>query len=516
MPYPIPPVALVGAGPGDPGLLTLRAVECLAGADLVLYDRLVPARILDFAPPGARRVCVTELAEHHVERCPRIHDVLIEAARRGQRVVRLKGGDPLVFGRGGEEADALRQAGIRYEIVPGVTSGLAAAACAGIPVTHRAHSSAVALVAGHEDPDKPESTIDWPALARFPGTLVIYMGMSHLPRIVQALLANGKAPATPAAVVEQATTGFQRTVEAPLADLAGATRKAGLAAPAIVLIGSVVGLRSRLAWFEDRPLLGKRILLTRPRHQADDLAHRLEQLGAITANLPVVEIRPPGDYTAVDRALTHLSRYDWLVFTSANGVRALIQRLGVVGKDLRALGHLKLAAIGPVTAQTLREFRLEPDIVPAEFHSEALAEALAREVSGKRILLARADRGRDVLREKLGRLAEVDQIAVYSQVDVTDADPEILGRLSRGEFDYVTLTSSNIARGFVRMLDAPARAHLQAGRTRLVSISPVTSAAIRELELPAPLEASEATSAGLVAALVGRGQDCSRNVSQDR
>src|SRR5579884_2037246 len=320
-----PRVFLVGAGPGHPGLLTLRAVECLAQADVVLYDQMVSSRCLDFAPAEARRVCVTELA-----------------ARHGLCVVRLKGGDPFVFGRGGEEADTLRDAGIPYEIVPGVTAGLAAAVCAGIPVTHRSYSSAVALVTGHEDAEKGASTIDWSVLARFPGTLAVYMGVSHLLRIVQSLLENGKPSTTPAAVVQWASTGKQRTVEAPLQDLPAAVAAAGLTAPAIVLIGEVVALRPRLAWFESRPLFGKRILLTRPRHQADDLAQRLEQLGAVTCNLPVVEIRDPADWTPGDRAIAHLERYDWLVFTSVNGVDALLRRLRAGGRDLRALGHTKL------------------------------------------------------------------------------------------------------------------------------------------------------------------------------
>jgi len=497
-----PLVFLVGAGPGHPGLLTLRAVECLNEADLVLYDRLVPARFLDFAPASAQRTCVTELADRHVERCSLVHDTMIAAAREGKRVVRLKGGDPFVFGRGGEEADALRQAGIPYEVVPGVTSGLAAAACAGIPLTHRDHASAVALVTGHENPAKPESAIDWAVLARFPGTLVVYMGIAHLAQIIQTLLEHGKPADTPAAVVQWATTGDQRTVEAPLCDLAGAVQRAGLAAPAIVLMGPVVGLRPRLAWFEHRPLFGRRVLLTRPRHQADDLARRLEQLGAVTFNLPVVDIRAPVDWAPVDRGLANLGRYGWLVFTSANGVHALIRRLRQTGRDLRALGSVRLAAIGPATADALRSYHLEPDIIPAEYRSEALAAALRERACGQRVLLARADRGRDVLREELAAVAEVDQVAVYSQVDVVGPDPHLLDCLRRGEIDYVTLTSSNIARAFVRALDAPCRARIETGKVQLVSISPVTSAAVRELGLPVAADAAEYTAAGVAEALI--------------
>jgi uroporphyrinogen III methyltransferase/synthase len=469
---------------------------------LVLYDRLVSPRLLEYAPASAERICVTELAEHHVERCPQINQALIEAAKQGKRVVRLKGGDPFVFGRGGEEAEVLREAGIPYEIVPGVTAGVAAAVCAGIPLTHRDFSSAVAFIAGHENPSKPESAINWEVLARFPGTLVFYMGISRLPQIVQNLIDHGKAADTPAAVVQLASTGQQRTVEAPLSGLASAVQQAGLAAPAIVLIGSVVGLRRRLAWFEQRPLFGKTVLVTRPKDQAEELARRLENLGAVPFVLPAVEIREPADWSAVDRALESLRDYHWLVFTSANGVHALIQRLRQNGRDLRALGAIRLAAIGPGTANALRAFYLEPDLVPPEYRSEDLAAALKDRVRGERVLLARADRGRELLREELTGVAEVDQIAVYSQVDAVDPNSEALASLRRGEIDYVTLTSSNIARALAQAFDQGCRDVIKSGPVKLVSISPVTSAAIREQGLPVAAEATVFTSEGVIEALI--------------
>src|SRR6266852_795448 len=325
--YQDPLVFLLCAGPGHPGLLTLRAVECLAKADLVIYDRLVSSRLLDFAPSTAERMCVTDLAEHHVERCPHVNDLLLKAAREGKRVVRLKGGDPLIFGRGGEEAEVLRAAGIPYEIVPGVTAAVAAAAFAGIPLTHRLHSSAVALITGHENPEKPETNLDWSVLARFPGTLAIYMGMSRLPQIVKNLLDHGKASDTPTAVVFMASTGTQRTVMATLADLPEVVQKAGLTSPSIVLIGEVVKLRGQLAWFEHRPLFGKSVLVTRPKGQAGDLAQRLEELGAVVHLLPAVEIQEPEDWTPADRAIERLASFQWLVFTSVNGVHAFLRRL---------------------------------------------------------------------------------------------------------------------------------------------------------------------------------------------
>lgn len=508
--HPLPPlVSLVGAGPGHPGLLTLRAVECLARADLVLYDKLVPRRLLDHAPPSAERVCVTDLPGCHPGRYDHIHRTLIDNARQGKRVVRLKGGDPFLFGRGGEEAEALREAGIPYEVVPGVTAGLAAAACAGIPLTHRLHSSAVALITGHEHPSKAQSMLDWQALARFPGTLVFYMGIARLPQIARALIENGKDPATPSAVIHWGTTGDQQTVEAPLHDVTRAVQAAGLTAPAVIVIGSVAALRPQLAWFEQRPLFGKRVLITRPRHQAGDLAHRLEDLGAVPFLLPTVEVREPADWSPVDEALANLPRYHWLVFTSANGVHALIRRLRHLGRDLRALGSLQLAAIGPATAEALRSYQLEPDLVPAVFRSEALAADLKARAAGQRVLLARADRGRDVLRQELATVATVDQVAVYSQVDAVEADAETLDCLRRGEIDYITLTSTNIAAALFRLLDAPARARIELGAVKLVSISPVTSAAVRELTgWPIAAEAAEYTIDGLIEALValaGRG-----------
>lgn len=495
------PVALVGAGPGNPGLLTLRAAELLARADLVLYDRLVAVRLLDHLPAKAQRICIDSLHGKHPERWAEVYQLMIDAAKQGRRVVRLKGGDPFVFGRGGEEAEALRQAGIPYEIVPGVTAALGASAFAGIPLTDRRHVSAVAFITGHENPDKTDSFLDWAELARFPGTLVVYMGMARLAHIVETLIAKGKSAQTPAAAVHWATTGRQRTVTAQLSELPAAIQQASLKAPSLVIIGSVVNLRDGLAWFEARPLLGKRILVTRPRHQASEMVARLEELGAVVSQLPAVEIREPDDWTPVDRALAHLSAYQWLVFTSANGVEALIRRLLHTGRDLRALGGLRLAVIGPATADALRRYHLEPDLVPDVYDSEALAAALRDRVAGQRVLLARADRGRELLREQLAKVAEVEQVAVYSQVDAIDAGSEALQALRHGEIDCVTLTSSNIARSLVRALDEESLRLIRSGGVQLVCISPVTSAAIRELGLPVAAEAREYTTEGIVEAL---------------
>jgi uroporphyrinogen III methyltransferase/synthase len=495
-------VALVGAGPGHPGLLTLRAVECLGRADLVLYDRLVPVEMLVHAPPGARKVCVDELAGCHVERVPRVHQAMIDAARQGLRVVRLKGGDPFVFGRGGEEALALREAGIAFEVVPGVTAALGAAACTGIPLTHRQCSSAVALVTGHEGAGKTGSHLDWAALARFPGTLVFYMAVASLETIVTSLLAHGKPAGTPAAAIERGTTARQRTVQATLAELPAVVQQANVQAPALVVLGDVVNLRDRLAWFEERPLFGRTVLVTRPQHQAAEMVARLEELGAAAVVLPVVDIVEPADWGPVDAALARLGSYQWLVFTSSNGVRAMLTRLLATGRDLRALGSVKLAAIGPATAEQLRTWHLTADVVPGEFNSEGLVEVLRERVRGQRVLLARADRGIELLRDELARVADVEQVAVYSQVDarLETAHP-VLDGLRKGEIDFVTLTSSNIARALLGAVDERVREHVQSGRTRLVTISPRTSAVVRDLGFAVAAEAREYTTAGVIEAV---------------
>jgi uroporphyrinogen III methyltransferase/synthase len=500
-PSPRRPVALVGAGPGNPGLLTLRAAELLAEADLVLYDRLVPPGLLDLAADAAQKVCVDELPGCRPERIPGVIDAMVEAVREGRSVVRLKGGDPFVFARGGEEVEGLAAAGVEYEVVPGVTAALGAAAFAGLPLTDRRYASAVAFVTGHGKAGVHEA-LDWEALARFPGTLVVYMGAAQLPHLARRLIDYGLAADTPAAAVQWATTGRQRTVTAPLAGLADAVEEAGLRSPAVVLIGAAAG-RERLAWFERRPLFGKRVLVTRPRGQAADMVRRLEELGAVVSVLPTVEVREPADWGPVDRALADLSRYAWLVFTSANGVHFLMRRLRALRRDVRALGPVRLAVIGPATADALRAYHLEPDLVPPEYRSESLAAALKDRVAGQRVLLARADRGRELLREELSRVAEVEQVAVYSQVDAVEVDLEVLEAVSHGRIDFITLTSTTIAEALVRLLDPEAKRRVRAGDVRLVTISPVTTAAVRRLGLPVAAEAAEYTTEKVVEALAG-------------
>ena len=327
---------------------------------------------------------------------------MIERARAGQKVVRLKGGDPLVFGRGGEETEALQKAGIRYEIVPGVTAALAAAAFLDIPLTHRRHASAVALITGHELPNKAGNILNWKALAKFPGTLAIYMGVARLPLLVAELLKHGKDPNTPSCLVERAGTGAMRSVSARLVDLDEARRQAGLEAPGLILIGEVVGLRHDPSWFESRPLFGHRVLVTRPRHQADGMIRRLETLGAVPVLLPGIDIREPSDWQPLDAAIDRLATggWDWIAFTSANGVRFFLDRLLDRKRDIRSLGAVKLAAVGSKTAEALRDYRLVADLIPDSAYSgQALAEQLLPHVRGKRVLLPRAREGNDDLRQ---------------------------------------------------------------------------------------------------------------------
>ena len=412
-------VYLVGAGPGDSGLLTLRGKECLEQADFVLYDQLVSPRILEFAPAQAEKQCVRDLADFHPDRWPHIHVKLIEEARKGKCVVRLKGGDPLIFGRGGEEAEALREAEIPFEIVPGVTAALAAGACLEVPLTHRSHASAVAFITGHEQPGKPCSRVELEGRCRVPGTLVIcHMGfrLCGSARIVPELIRHGKHGDTPAVAVSHASTG-----RAAIGDLdACEPRKrpfaAGLTTPALVMVGPVVGLRPAVSWFESRPLLGKRIVITRPLPQATEMARQMERLGAIPYLLPVIAIRDPDDWAPVDAAVDQLRRggFDWMVFTSANGVDKFMERLLARGLDLRALGSVKLAAIGSSTAESLRRFHLFPVVTPrGDMNSEALGALLKTKVAGRRVLLAQAEGGRELIREQLAAVASVEVVAAY-------------------------------------------------------------------------------------------------------
>ena len=492
-------VQLVGAGPGDPGLLTRLGAKALGRAEVVIYDHLASSRLLALAPTGATRIYVGKAIGRCAASQAEINALLVEHARLGRRVVRLKGGDPYVFGRGAEEVEYLRARGIAARVVPGVTSGVGVTAYAGLAITHRETASAVAFVTGHAE--SGPNRIDWTALARFPGTLVIYMGATRIRAIGEALIAGGMASNTPAAVVMSGTTPAQRTVVAPLADLADRATESGIGPPALLVVGAVVDRRPLLNWFEDLPLFGRRIVVTRPEADAGGSGLELEALGAEVLEAPTVAIRLLDDFDALDRTIGRLREFDWLAFTSAHGVTHFLDRLDAVGLDLRAVGHLQLAAIGPSTAECLAEYRLRADVVPTSSRSEDLAEALAPRVAGARILLARADRGRDLLREVLEPIAHVEQVAAYRNVDAETIDPEVVRRLTEGSVDWVTLTSSAIAERLHAILSKPARARI--GREiRVASIGPITSATAAQLGWTVAVEASPSSWDGLVRGIV--------------
>jgi uroporphyrinogen III methyltransferase/synthase len=481
-------VHLVGAGPGDPGLLTSRALELIACAEVVLYDRLIPPSALDGARPDAELVYVGKegggpsMSQEEIER------LLVARGGEGRLVVRLKGGDPFVFGRGGEEAEALRAAGIAFEVVPGVTAGVAAPAYAGIPVTHRDLASAVAFVTGHEDPEKPQSALDWEALARFPGTLVFYMGLRRLGAIAERLIGAGRAGSEPAAVIERGTLPGQRTVTGTLEKIAETAAQEELQAPAVALFGPVAALRERLEWYERRPLAGVAVVVTRAREQASELAARLRALGADAVEAPAIRI------VANDGPPPELERYDLVCLTSPNGVRLLFARLAGTGRDARALAGIRVAAIGPGTAAALREHGIVADLVPERFVAEGLVEALA-DVPVRRALIARAADARDVLPDALrSRGAEVDVVALYETVG-EPLRPSQLDAIARA--GYVTFTSASTVRFFFEAVGP----HLHAS-TRLVSIGPVTSAALRERGREPDVEATRHDLDGLVQALL--------------
>jgi len=566
-------VYLVGAGPGDPGLMTARSLELIASADAIFFDRLIPPGALDGARDDAELVYVGKAPGdvpprsgpygHRIDGTSRverlksvaqgeINERLVEAARAGKSVVRLKGGDPFVFGRGGEEGEALREAGVEFEVVPGVTAGVAATAYAGIPVTHRGDASAVAFVTGHEDPAKDEEALDWQALAGFPGTLVFYMGMKRLPENAAALIGAGRDPAEPAAMVERGTMAGQRTVVATLGSLAEAAEREGIGAPALIVVGPVVARREALAWLERRPLHGRRVVVTRARAQASGLAATLRGLGAEVVELPAIRIEPRIESEEVRQTAAAIGEYSLICLTSPNGVRLLFEALDRAGLDARALsgpeekqvreggteagakveaqggagaeapggagaeapggagaeapggagaetparGGATIAAIGPGTARALAEHGIAADVVPERFVAEALVEALRPiEVEGRRVLVARAAEARDVLPEALReRGAEVDVVALYETLRETPATEAV--EAAQGA-DYVTFTSSSTVRNLSEALgDRFPRG------ARIVSIGPITSEAARAAGLEVAVEAERFDVDGLVAALL--------------
>jgi uroporphyrinogen III methyltransferase/synthase len=489
-------VYLVGAGPGDPGLMTARSLELIADADSIYYDRLIPDGALDGAREDAELIYVGK--QPGVPSVPQdeIGERLIEAAKAGRSVVRLKGGDPFVFGRGGEEGEALRAAGVEFEVVPGVTAGVAATAYAGIPVTHRDDASAVAFVTGHEDPEKAETALDWPALAAFPGTLVFYMGVKRLSENAASLIEGGRDPEQPAAAIERGTWPGQRTVTATLGTIAASVEREAIKAPALIVIGDVAARREELHWLERRPLHGRTVVVTRARAQASGVAKTLQGLGAQVVELPAIRIESLTGTDEARAAAKAIGDYDLICLTSPNGVKLLFEAIAEAGLDARALACATVAAIGPGTARALAAEGIAADVIPERFVAEALVEVLEDvEVEGKRVLIARAAEARDVLPDALReRGASVDVVALYETV--REAPDEKAIAAAQGA-DYVTFTSSSTVKNLTEALGErfPAAA-------RIVSIGPVTSETVREAGLEVAVEADRHDVDGLLSALL--------------
>ena len=496
-------VYLVGAGPGDPGLLTVKGQRILRAADVIVYDYLANPELLLQTKPSAEIVYVGRFAAQRMPQA-RINQLLVDRARDGKAVCRLKGGDPFVFGRGGEEAVFVAASGVPFEIVPGVSAGYAVPAYAGIPLTHRQLSSTVLFVTGHEDPEKEGgSNLDWDKIAHGAATLVFFMSVSTLAQISRKLIELGRAPSTPVATIRWGTRGEQQVVTGTLETIVERAQAAGIKPPALTVVGDVVTLRRKLRWFEELPLFGERILITRAREQAAELAEPLRELGAETIELPVIAIEEPADPAPLDRALQNLVTYDWLIFTSANGVRKFTERLAESGTDIRTLAGKKLCAIGPATAGELRKHLLTVDVVPSSYVAEGVLEALADEpVAGRRFLIPRARVARDVLPEELRRRgAEVDVVEAYCTVLPAARQERIESVFLRHKPTLIVFTSSSTVSNLLQLIPAKKRSEYLEG-VRIASIGPITSQTARDAGLTVHLEAPEHTIPALVKAIV--------------
>lgn len=493
-------VYLIGAGPGDPGLITVKGLRCLEEADVVVYDRLVGSRLLDRAREGAELVYVGKGPDSRAMEQDDINRCLVDRAKEGKIVTRLKGGDPFVFGRGGEEAQALAQAGIPFEVVPGVTSAIAAPAYAGIPLTHRDIASSFTVVTGSEDPSKVETSVRWDRLAQSGGTLVVLMGWAAMEGIIGKLVHEGMAPSTPVALVQWGTEPHQLTVTGNLENILEKAGESGLSPPVVVIVGGVVDLRSEVRWFDNRPLTGVKVLVTRSRDQASVLSEMLRQEGAEAIEVPTIRIVPMEDHTQLDGAIRSLGKYGWVIFTSANGVEAFFDRVYALGKDSRVLGGLELGVIGPATARALALRGICADLVPSEFASEALVRALEdHDLESISILMPRADIAGDELTEGLTRMgALVDSVAAYRTVPVPESKEMARTLLESGSIDLVTFTSSSTVGNLLGLLDG--ESSLLKG-VQIACIGPVTAKAVEKAGLGVSVMAQEYTVAGLVSAV---------------
>jgi uroporphyrinogen III methyltransferase / synthase len=496
-------VYLIGAGPGDPGLITVKGRECIARADVIMYDYLANGELLRHAKPGAELIYAGKVGGAHNREQEQINDLLVAKAREGKVVARLKGGDPFVFGRGGEECEALVATGIPFEVVPGVTAGIGAPAYAGIPLTHRHVTTSVAFVTGHEHPGKEVSEIDWERLSLGSGTVVFFMGMKNLPEIAANLIVHGRAPETPVALIRWGTRPEQEVLTGTLADIADKAGKANFKAPVITVVGEVVRLREELRWFDNRPLFGKAVLVTRAADQAGAFVELLAGHGAHVYECPTIELVPPEDYSPLDEAIRTLARFDWLIFTSVNAVKYFFSRLAELALDSRAIGAAQVCAVGPKTAAALLSQGIRPDLVPADYKGEGVVEAFRTlDVTGKRVLFPRADRAREVIPVGLRQLgAEVTAPVAYCNVTPALLPPHILHALEERRIHCITFTSSSTAENLAAMVGENRLLHLLEG-VAVASIGPITSRTCRELGLDVHIEPNEYTVAALTEKIV--------------
>ena len=495
-------VYLIGAGPGDPGLITVKGLACLKKADVVIYDYLANEQLLSSAKEGAERVYVGKKGGDHTLSQEQINALIIREAKEGKIVARLKGGDPFIFGRGGEEAEEMTEAGIPFEIIPGITSAIAVPAYAGIPLTHRDYTSTVAFITGHEDPTKEESKIAWDKISLGAGTLVFLMGAGNLPTIAAELMKNGRDPETPVALIQRGTLPEQETIVGKLGAIGEIARREKIKPPLIIVVGEVVALREKLSWFESLPLFGKRILVTRSREQASDLSERLRELGAMPVEFPTIEVIPPESWADVDHCAAQMTMYDWIIFTSVNGVKYFLERLFTLGGDIRDLQGPRVCAIGPKTAEALEVLKVRVDFIPSEYRAESIFAGLRDEnLKGKRILIPRAKVARDVLPEELRKAgAMVDVVEVYRTVRPGGNAEEVEALLKEGAISAVTFTSSSTVINFVEMVGAQAVRKLIAG-VPIASIGPVTAEKAQSFGIETTVMPREYTIPALVDAL---------------
>ncbi|MFH1382035.1 MAG: uroporphyrinogen-III C-methyltransferase [Chloroflexota bacterium] len=492
-------VYLVGAGPGDPGLITVKGLDCLKRADVIVYDRLIDDSLLKSARPDAEKIYVGKSGRYHSLEQKEINKLLVKKAQEGKTVVRLKGGDPFVLGRGGEEAETLTENNISFEIVSGVSSAVAVPAYAGIPVTHRRVASSFAVVTGHEDAGKKKSSIAWDKVANGADTLVCLMGVNNLAQIVSQLIKNGRTETTPVAVIHQGTTRQQRTITGTLADIVAKAKEQNIAPPAVIVVGEVVRLRSKLNWFEQSPLAGKRILVTRAREQASELSQQLSERGALPIEMPVIKISPPASWKKLDQAILNLKKYHWVIFTSVNGVETFFQRVHALGLDSKSFRRIKIGVIGSATAKALNEYGLSPDYIPETYTSQGFLAGFGRyDISGHKVLLPRADIASQELADGINRLGgETHEVVAY-RTRAAKANTKGRQMLLNGEIDVVTFASSSTVTNLLNIMGTEWPAINQA---RIACIGPKTAATAIEAGLRVDIEAKTHTIRGLVEAV---------------